>query len=157
MPTIEAIEQAVMDRLHAAIPTVAVEGWPDRPEAYVLKHAVGALLVRYAGSRFGKPEPTDVVVQTQTPKIEVAALTRALRTHKGVYALLGAVRRALTGFRAAGCSAMYPMSETFTDYADGVWQYTIEFACEALHTEPAQTRPKIEYSEGEYALDQPTL
>jgi hypothetical protein len=157
MPTIEAIEQAVRDRLQAAVPTVAVQGWPDRPEAYVLKHALGALLVRYTGSRFDRPETTDVMVQTQTIQVEVAALMRALRTHEGLYALLDAARHALTGFRAAGCSAMHPTRETFTDYAEGVWQYTIEFACEALHTEPAQTRPRIEFSEGEYALDQPTL
>jgi hypothetical protein len=119
----------------------------------VLRHAVGALLVRYTGARFDAPEATDVVVQTQTMQIEIAALMRALRTHDGLYPLLDSVRRALTGFRPAGCSPMHPMRETYTDYAEGVWQYTMEFAYQTLYAEAPRPRDIIEFQDGQYAED----
>ena len=155
---VAAIEQAFTVRLMAEIDGLAVEAFPDRPEAYVLKHAKGALLVRYATSGFSAPEPTDVVVQTQTVTVEVVTLVRELRSHEGLYPALEAVRRALTGFRIEGCGAAYPTKEEFVDYAAGVWTYRTLFDLVTAHAEAPRERRKIEFIEGKgYADDRPAL
>jgi len=149
--TIAQVEAAVLGRLQERIDTVAVDAYPDRPETYQLKHASGAVLVRYAGSRFGEPEPTDVVAQTQTITIEAVTMVRNLHKlgdHAGLLDLLHAVRAALTGYRIPSASAIWPVQEAYEGYADGVWQYVTTFALGTLHTEPPVTRPKIEYTEG---------
>lgn len=155
-PTVADIEAAILDRLRTQIPDVAVDAYPDRPEQYQLKHAVGACLVRYAESQFTEPDRTDVVIQAQRITMEVVTQVRNLRDHGGMLALLHTVRQALTGFRIPGASACYPVSEAFEDYVDGVWQYVTAFVVGVPHTEPPVTRPKIDYIEGVgYADDEP--
>jgi len=155
------IEAAIIDRLRSRIQDVVVDAYPDKPESYQLKHPAGALLVRYTGSRFGPPDPTDVVAQQQTVTVEVVSLVRNLHKlgdHAGLLDLLDAVRTALTGFRIPGGPPLHPTTEEFKNYADGIWEYATAFETSMAHTEPARTRPKIEYTEGVgYADDQPTL
>ncbi len=146
--TIAEAQDAILQRLRDRIDGVAVDAYPDRPETYQLKHAAGALLVRYAGSRFTEPEPTDVIVQTQTVMVDVVTVVRNLRDHAGLLDLLHAVRTALTGLRIPGASACWPVKEEFQDYVDGVWQYATTFELGVPHTEPPVTRPKIEFTEG---------
>lgn len=158
MLTVAEIEAAILARLQAQITTVAVETFPDRPERYKLKHPVGAVLVSYAGSRFDRREPTDVVIQDQTVVIECAVTMRNLHDHEGILPILHAVRQALTGWQIPGAEKAYPVREEFGDYDDGVWQYVTTFEVRTVHHEPRRARGLIEYTEGEgYALDQPAL
>src|SRR5579863_10000584 len=47
----------------------------------------------------------------------------------GAYAMLEAVRIALSGFQVPGCTAMYPLHEKFVerDKQGGVWIYEMSF------------------------------
>jgi len=145
---IETIETTVVNRLSAQITGIEVAHFPDQPEAYRMTHRVGAALVRYEGAEYGKLIDTAAIVQERTLKFEVTVLMRDLGWSfggppsggtPGAYALIEAVRAALTGFRVPGCEKTYPLRERFLkrDKQGGVWIYTITFALRTIAVEPS--------------------
>jgi hypothetical protein len=131
MATVEntstALEQAVIARLQARIPELAVDAFPDNPEKYRLNHPIGALLVRYNGSKYGAVMDVDAVLQDRVMAVEVTLVFRSLNGKDGVYAYLEAVRRALTGYRIPAFSKLKPAQDEFVSQGGGEWRYAIDF------------------------------
>lgn len=144
------IEQAIIERLKLKIDGIPVEPYPDKPSEYRLLHARGALLVRYVGSDFSPPLPTDIVVQDRDVDFDVVVVMRHLTGHDGIYEMLDSVRMALTGFKPLGCSQMYPTSEKFVSEENGIWQYAVTFRTRTQHIQRIEAKKKIEYQDGEY-------
>jgi hypothetical protein len=145
---IETIETALVNRLNALITGIEIAHFPDQPETYRMTHRVGAALVRYEGAEYGKLVDTAAVVQERVLKFEVTVLMRDLGWSlggpasggtPGAYAMIEAVRAALTGFRVPGCEKTYPLRERFLkrDKQGGVWIYTIGFAMRTMAVEPS--------------------
>ena len=138
--TIAAVEQAMLERLQAAVPDlqddrIAAEVFPEAPDQYRLTHPVAALLVMYGGSRFSEPVATGAVVQTRRLEFDVVVMAKSRRTHTGAVELLAQARRALTGWRAPGCDPAFPVREVLTGQDQGVWTYTLTIAMDSLHLE----------------------
>jgi len=126
--TSEALEEAVIDRLKARFPDLEVEAFPDDPDEYRLNHPLGALLVRYHGSKFGPLLDTDLVVQDRVMAVEVTLVFRSLNGKEGIYAYLEAVRLALAGFKPPAFAKLKPIGEEFLSQGGGEWRYAIDFA-----------------------------
>src|SRR5712692_8529814 len=111
---IAAIENVLLARLKVAasltdspLSQVELAHFPDRPEAYRMTHRVGALLVRYAGPRYGKLLDTEFVVQERNLSWDCFIRTRDLGwayggqpsgPSPGAYGIIEAARAALAGF-----------------------------------------------------------
>jgi hypothetical protein len=132
-------EQEIVDRLKDQLATsVHVEAYPNDPGDFDFVNAGGAALVRYQGSAYGLPDPNEenTLLQERTPQWTVALLNRSLREkdgHGGVYPLIEATRRALTGFTPAATtnpegSPLYPIRDGFVSREKGKWIYQITFA-----------------------------
>ena len=133
--TILEIETAVIEKLRESITDLLVEGYPDSPDSYTLKHAKGAVLVNYQGSSFGEPKASGPVSQMRRVEIDTTVIVKNLRSHDGAYAYVDAVRDALTG-RIAGLGRVYPTREGFLSVkVGGVWQYGVSFAVNMVHEE----------------------
>jgi len=132
---ITTIEQAVVARLREKLPEILVESYPDEPESYRLQHHLGAILVRYEGSRYGEPQDAGRVVQERTILFDidvVMANLSAAGEAGGVYHYLEGVRLALTGYRPPGCTRrLRPVSDAYIGRRNHTWQYGILFATEA--------------------------
>ena len=126
--TSEALEQAVIARLQDRMPELEVEAFPDDPEAYRLNHPLGALLVRYHGSKFGPLLDAGLMVQERSMALEVTLVFRSLNGKEGVYAYLEAVRLALAGFKPPAFAKLKPLGEEFLAQDGGEWRYAIDFA-----------------------------
>lgn len=127
--TIPSLEAAVLARLSARFAdAVAVESFPDDPDAYRLDHPVGALLVRYHGAKYGQLLDTELVVQERTMVVEVMLVFRSLQGNAGIYEYLEAVRLALAGFQPPAFAKLRPLSDEFIDRDKGEWRYAIDFA-----------------------------
>jgi len=126
--TSEALEGAVIARLKARFPELEVEAFPDDPDEYRLNHPLGALLVRYHGSKFGPLLDTDLVVQDRVMAVEVTLVFRSLNGKEGIYAYLETVRLALAGWRAPAFAKLKPIGEEFLSQGGGEWRYAIDFA-----------------------------
>ena len=72
------IIDAVVARLKAAFPDLAVEYFPDKPAEYRLNHPKGALLVSYLGAKYDEPIDTSAIVQPAVVKFAITATLRQL-------------------------------------------------------------------------------
>lgn len=143
---VASIESAIAAQLRAQINTIEVAQFPDKPAAYRLTHRVGAALVAWRGASYGALEDTAAVVQVRRLEFEVALVVRDLGwsfgaepsgPNPGAYALLEAIRAALTGFRVPGCRKMYPLSEQFLgrDPQGGAWTWSAKYALDTVALE----------------------
>jgi Gp37 protein len=144
---IATIEQAVVNRLNTELSGVEIAHFPDKPEAYRMTHRVGAALVRYEGTEFGKPIDTAAMVQERTLKFEITVMMRDLGWSvggspagggtPGAYGILESIRAALTGFQVPACGKTYPLRERFLkrDKQGGVWMYAVTFAMQTVAVE----------------------
>jgi hypothetical protein len=147
---IGTIEAAIVERLRSQINSIEIIHYPDRPETWRLTHRVGAAMVMYKGATYGERIDTAAVIQERTLEFEVAILMRDLGwsvggsasgLNPGAYAIIEAVRGALTGYAIAGCRKMYPTREKFVerDKQGGVWTYALSFAVATIAIEQAAT------------------
>lgn len=146
MDFISPIEDAIIARLKAKLPTILVQQYPDDPEIYEPTHPVGALLVRYSDGEYSDPRATDVVVQDRELMFEVTLALWSLRGKAGqggLYSYLEAVRVALTGYTPPQCRRkMAPVAEEFVSRTAALknksrrlWQYAITFKTATLNIE----------------------
>src|SRR5277367_5002175 len=136
---IATIETAIISQLSSQINSIEIAHYPDRPESWRLTHRVGAALVMYKGAQYGELLDTSAIIQERKLEFEISVMMRDLGwavggdpsgTSPGAYALIEAIRIALTGFLIAGCRKMYPVREKFVkrDKQGGVWTYASTFA-----------------------------
>ncbi len=152
---VNTLESAITAQLQAAaaetgnpLGQIEIVQFPDKPAAYRMTHRVGAALIGYRGAKYGALDDTGAVVQERTLTFGVNLMVRALGWSLGAggagqspggYALLDAVRAALTGFAPPGCRKMYPLRERFAgrDPQGGVWTWSIDFALDTMAVEPS--------------------
>lgn len=140
--TCEALEQAVIQRLKDRLgDELEVESFPDDPDDYRLNHPLGALLVRYHGSKYGPDLDTDMVVQDRLMAVEVTLVLRSLNGKEGCYEYLERVRLALAGFKPPAFKKLRPLSEEFMSRDKGEWRYAIDFSTSTLVIEERDPDP----------------
>ncbi len=136
-------EIKIIKRLEEKVNSLKVEGYPDDPAGYILKHKNGALLVRYQRSVYSEPRSA-TVDQKQTCEFDITIITKNLRTNTGAYTYLEIVKSALTGHRinlqlnpalAPDYVRLYPVRDGFILENKGVWYYGITFALNTIHEE----------------------
>ncbi len=143
---IATIESAIAAQLRAQVSAIEIAQFPDKAAAYRLTHRIGAALVAWHSATYGTLDDTAAVVQTRLLKFRVTLLVRDLGwsfggdpsgPNPGAYALLEAIRAALTGLRIPGCRKMYPLREQFLgrDPQGGVWTWKTTYALETMALE----------------------
>jgi hypothetical protein len=143
---IGTIETAILTQLKSQITSVEIAHYPDRPETYRLTHRIGAALVRYDGAAYGPIMDTAAVAQRRRLRFAVRLVMRDLGwsfggegdgPSPGAYAMIEAVRAALTGFEIGGCSKIRPVRERFIerDKQGAAWIYEITFALTTMAVE----------------------
>jgi hypothetical protein len=146
---IATIEDAIVTQLRSQISSIEITHYPDRPETWRLTHRVGAALVMYKGAQYGDLLDTAAVIQERKLEFEISVMMRDLGwavggdasgPSPGAYAILEALRAALTGYQVPGCRKMYPIRERFVkrDKQGGVWTYSSTFALSTVAVEGAQ-------------------
>lgn len=128
------IETAIIDLLVPVVPNLKVEGFPDKPVGYKLKHSTGAVLVSYQGSTFAAPI-TNPTSQSRTVTFDITLIVKDLRTHNGAYQYIDLIRATLTGYRIPDLARLYPVSEGFLNEQNGIWQWGMSFALNIIHEE----------------------
>ena len=130
------IIDAVVARLKAAFPDLAVEYFPDKPAEYRLNHPKGALLVSYLGAKYDEPIDTSAVVQPAVIKFAITATLRQLNGKEGAVAVLTRLRSALIGYKPPNCRRkVWAIGEQFLGESAGIWQYALDVATEAIVVE----------------------
>lgn len=141
------ILNAFKDRLKAQFEGWQVDLMPNIPRDYYLSHPSGAILISYAGSKFGKPRPTQAVTQDRTVHIVLTVIARSLHDDSSALALLDGLRLSVVGFRPPNCLASYLLEEAFDgrDEDSGTWTYQLVLATDTVQVEQqaSETAPKF--------------
>lgn len=150
---IASIESAIVAQLQTFLAAalgsqmIEVTHFPDRPEAYELRHRIGTAMVIYNGASYGPVLDIGHVAQERTLEFAVGLRIRDLgwafggqpsATSPGAYQILEAVRMALLGFQPnTGCTPMKAIREHFIDRdrQGGVWVYEIILATRTVVVE----------------------
>jgi hypothetical protein len=151
--TIEAqIVAQLQTFLAAALGSQMIEviHFPDKPEAYELRHQIGTATVIYNGASYGPILDIGHVAQERTMEFAVGLRIRDLGwafggplsgPSPGAYQILETARMALLGFQpTTGCTPMKAIREHFLDRdrQGGVWVYELVLATRTLVVENYQ-------------------
>jgi len=147
---IAAIETAIVERLRAMVTSIEIVHFPDNPRNYRLTHRIGAALIVYRGSNYGKVADTASIIQERTMEFDVTVLVRDLgwsvggspgATSPGAYAILEAIRAALTGYQVPGARKIFMTRDKFVerDADGGVWVYLLSIALTTMALELSTT------------------
>ena len=147
---IATIEDAIVTQLRSQISSIEIAHYPDRPETWRMTHRIGAALVMYKGAEYGELLDTAAIIQERKLEFEVSVMMRdlgwavggdAAGPSPGAYAIIEAIRAALTGYQVPGCRKMYPVREKFIkrDKQGGVWTYSSTFALSTVAVEGSPT------------------
>jgi hypothetical protein len=147
---IATIETAIVARLQALVSSIEIVHFPDSPKNYRLTHRIGAALVVYRGSEFGQVPDTGSIIQERKMEFDLTVLVRDLgwsvggspgATSPGAYAILEAIRAALTGYQIPGARKIQMVREKFVerDPDGGVWMYLLTVALSTMAVEPSTT------------------
>ena len=149
MPGISVVEDAIKARLTEAIAgvddlvrsvpkpdgssvqvPVQVKSYPKKPSEQTLKSlaVAGTVLVRYAGSKFGKKRTSGgVTVQDETMFFEVLTIADSLRAedaHEGVYEFLEVCKARLMNYKPEGCvDGVDLVDVNYLSEKNGAWEY----------------------------------
>ncbi|MBN3132647.1 Gp37 family protein [Pectobacterium brasiliense] len=133
---VNPVIDAVVARLKEKLSQLQIEYFPERPADFRLNHPVGAVLVSYAGSRFGKPEDIGAVMQSHTITLNTTVVFRQLNGRQGAVAVLDVVRRVLCGYKPPNCSRkIWLVRDVFLGNVGGLWQYALDFSTESVQLE----------------------
>ena len=139
---------------------IEVTHFPDRPEAYELRHRIGVAMVIFMGADYGESFDIGNVAQERTLLWAVGLRMRDLGwsfggqpsgTSPGAYQVIEAIRLALTGFQPnTGCTKMKPLRERFIDRdrQGGVWVYESHFSHRTVAVENFQPPSFPLFTEG---------
>jgi hypothetical protein len=147
---IASIETAIVARLRAMVISIEIAHFPDNPKNYRLTHRIGAALVVYRGSDYGQVQDTASIIQERRLEFDITVLVRDLgwsvggspgATSPGAYAILEAIRAALTGYQIPGARKIFMVREKFVerDADGGVWMYLLTIALTTMALEPSTT------------------
>ena len=125
--SIREIEDSIINYLKEKFPQFLVQGFPEKPQEFILLHPVGAILVHYRGGNYSNLNAIRVISQDKGLNFAITVVTRNLRNNNGAYETLDKIKQYLCGYKINGCTKMIPQKEAFISETNGIWQYEIEF------------------------------
>ena len=125
--SIRDIENSIIERLKENFPEFLTQGFPEKPQEFILLHPVGAILVHYMGGNYTNTDALSFITQERKLEFAITIVTRNLRNNNGAYETLDKVKRILCGYKILGCTKLTPTKEGFLSETNGIWQYEIRF------------------------------
>ena len=124
---IREIENLIIQCLKEKFPEFLVQGFPEKPQEFILLHPVGAILVHYRGGNYSNSNSIFIISQERGLNFAITVVTRNLRNNNGAYETLDRVKQVLCGYKIPECTKLTPNKEGFISEINGIWQYEIIF------------------------------
>lgn len=129
--SIREIEDLIIKKIKESFPSFLVQGFPEKPQEFILLHPIGAILVHYRGGSYSSTDTLNFISQDKRMEFAVTVVTRNLRSNDGAYEVLEGVKQCLCGYKIIGCSKLTPIKEGFLSEIKGIWQYELSFSLSA--------------------------
>ena len=124
---IREIENLIIQCLKEKFTEFLVQGFPEKPQEFILLHPVGAILVHYRGGNYSNSNSIFIISQERGLNFAITIVTRNLRNNNGAYETLDRVKQVLCGYKIPECTKLTPNKEGFISETNGIWQYEIIF------------------------------
>lgn len=125
------LEKSILNKVRslAAGSKSFVKDFPDKPQNLETVVPNGQVLVGYKRSTFSLIQNFYPITMNQLVEFEISFQLKNLRTHNGIYELIDIIRFGLLGFipLQGVIRGMYPTSETFVSFEQGIWYYSQVF------------------------------
>ncbi|MBW4675966.1 MAG: Gp37 family protein [Desmonostoc geniculatum HA4340-LM1] len=150
-------EAAIVKRVEAILAPfeVTIAPFPGDSDQQPKPGRKGMILIGYKRSRHRVTSIQPMTVEI-IAEFELSLQLKDLRTHRGAYPLLDAVRYAITGLipLKGPLSKCYPVQEGFIKAEDGIWYYALVVAVAMMQIEGQQpyTAADIDYLTRDPAL-----
>jgi len=125
--SIRDIETSIVEKIKTHFPEFLIQGFPEKPQEFILLHPIGAILVHYLGGSYTNSDALNFITQDRKLEFAITIVTRNLRNNNGAYETLDKVKQVLCGHKILGCSKLTPTKEGFLSETNGIWQYEIRF------------------------------
>lgn len=110
--------------------------YPKDIEKYVNICPDKVVLVKYAGSKFSKPEKGNKYYQNRNFLFQVYVLEKNFNAETEdeteLYEIVDKILDSLTGIKIQGFKEMYPTDDQFLEELDKIWMHGINFTIERL-------------------------
>jgi hypothetical protein len=151
MATLLQIEDAIIERLKADVPEANISELPLDPAEIGVAVSRTQVWVAFRRETFGPPPSGGISNPLQPPSQEreivfelfVRGQELRVKGHQRIYPILDKIRDSLTGWmpedihKVNGITKpLYPTQSGFTSLGDGLWLYSMSFACKATYTAP---------------------
>lgn len=124
-------EAAIVKRIEAILTPfeVNISPFPGDGDSAPKPGRKGQMFIGYKRSRFRVTSWVPVTCEV-IAEYELSLMLKDLRSHKGAYPLLDAIRFAITGFipLKGPSHKCYPVQEGFLKAEDGIWYYALVVA-----------------------------
>lgn len=132
------LEEAIVQRLQSLQDNgVKIIGFPDNPSELGRPFPSGQILVGFKKESLGQPAAvvtTAPIIQPWTIEFELSLQLKNLRSHSGAYPIMETIRDLLSGFRPPMVTRpIYQVQGGFVDLKDGIWFYSMIFACHTTY------------------------
>ncbi len=150
-------EAAIVKRVEAILAPfeVNISPFPGDSDQQPKPGRKGMILIGYKRSRHRVTSIQPMTIEI-IAEFELSLQLKDLRTHRGAYPLLDAVRYAITGLipLKGPLSKCYPVQEGFLKAEDGIWYYAMVVAVAMMQIEGQQpyTAADIDYLTRDPAL-----
>ena len=91
--SIRDIENSIIQYLKDKFPQFLVQGFPEKPQEFILLHPVGAILVHYRGGNYSNSNAIGIISQDKGLNFAITVVTRNLRNNNGAYETLDKVKQ----------------------------------------------------------------
>lgn len=122
--------EGVTDKLQTTLSNISVELFPDRPDNYILRHPIGAVLVSGASDSMSNPSGNQ---QVGVLRFDVIVITRTLNNKDvGMYDVCRDVVKAVESF-TFGMYRPFHTYRTAPLFNIDRWERTLNFSTPELH------------------------
>ena len=125
---LEKVEEGLIAHFKGNLPLwVDIEGVPENPDDFDFANRDGALLIHYAGSRFGEPQGQSIN-QKRIMTWQLVLKTRSFKGEYGAYAVLEDIRQAAQGHSLEGGGPIRIIRDDLVTEKNGVWEWHVVIA-----------------------------
>jgi hypothetical protein len=138
------VEDRLVARLQAYGAEIGyeIEAFPDDGDALGISYSNGRVLVGFKRESFSQPQNLNAearMVQERTLEYEVQINAKHLRTSRGVYAVIGRIRKILTGYQPLLAEKdrkrLYPVQAGYVKLTNNkVWVYSMTFSLSTTYS-----------------------
>jgi len=125
--SLKAVQKVIKDHLKSHFPGFDVESWKRDIKEYDLLAPEGAIILRYAHSKFGKPEALGAIIQEELLTFIAVLITRDIQDDEATTNHLDILKQVLIGLEVEPAHKIRLIDAKFLYESQGLYWHGVVF------------------------------